>query len=66
MALGLTQPLTAMSISNISLVGKGARRVGLTTLPPSYAKYLETFDSLDILEPEGLSSMRDNLGSRNR
>jgi len=36
-ALGLTQPLTEMSF----LGGKGGRRVGLTTLPPSCANFLE-------------------------
>jgi hypothetical protein len=40
MALGSTQPLTEMSTR-----GKGGRRVGLTTLPPSCA------DCLEIWEP---------------
>jgi len=44
MALGLIQPLTEMSTSNISW-GKGGRCVGLTTLPPSCA------DCLDLWEP---------------
>jgi hypothetical protein len=46
MALGSTQSLTEMSTSNISLreVGKGGRRVGLTTLPPSCADYHEMWE----------------------
>jgi hypothetical protein len=35
MALGLTQPLTEMSTSNLPEGVKGGRRVRLTTLPPS-------------------------------
>jgi hypothetical protein len=49
MTLGLTQPLTEMSTSNISWgggSGKGGRCVGLTTLPPSCA------DCLEIWEPQ--------------
>jgi hypothetical protein len=45
MAPGVTQPLTEMSIRNISW-GKGGRCVGLTTLPLSYA------DCLEIWEPQ--------------
>jgi len=41
MALGLTQPLTEMSTSNISCGGKGGRCVGLSTLPTSCADRLE-------------------------
>jgi len=37
MALGSTHSLTEMSTRNISLVGKGGRCVGLTSLPPSCA-----------------------------
>jgi hypothetical protein len=44
-ALGLTQPLTEMSIRNISW-GKGGRCVEMTTLPPSFA------DCLKICEPQ--------------
>jgi len=43
MALGLTQPLTEMSTRNISW-GKGGQCVGLITLPPSCADYLEIRD----------------------
>jgi len=43
-ALGLIQPLTEMSTRNISWGGKGGRRVGLTTLPPSCADCLETWE----------------------
>ena len=35
MALGLTRPLSEISIRNISWMGKGCRCVGLTNLPPS-------------------------------
>jgi len=45
----LIQPLTKMSIRNISWGGKGGRCVGLTTLPPSYT------DCLEIWEPQDLS-----------
>jgi len=51
MALGLTQPLTEMSTSNISW-GKGGRGVGLTTLPPSCA------DCLEIWEPQPPGTLR--------
>jgi len=43
-ALGLTQPPTEMSTRNISWGGKGGRCVGLTTLPPSCADFLEIWD----------------------
>jgi len=46
MALGLTQPLTEMSIRNISSGGKGGRCVGLRTLLPSCA------DCFEIWEPQ--------------
>jgi hypothetical protein len=52
MALGLTQPLTEMSTSNIPLGGKGNRCVGLTTLPPSCA------DRLEILESQPPGTLR--------
>jgi len=44
MALGLTQPLIEMSTRNIAWGGKGGRFVGLTTLPPSCADFLEIWD----------------------
>ena len=44
MALGLTQPLTGMSTRNISW-GKGGRCVGLMTLQPSCANFLEIWAS---------------------
>jgi len=46
MALGLSQPLTEMSTSNVSWGSKGSRYVGLKTLPPSCA------DCLEMWEPE--------------
>jgi hypothetical protein len=49
MVLGLTQPLTEMSTRNISCVG---RCVGLTTLPPSCADWLE------IWEPQPPAALR--------
>ena len=54
MALGLTQPPTEMSTSNISLGGggKGGRCVGLTTLPPSCA------DCHEIWEPQRSGTLR--------
>jgi len=55
MALGLTQFLTEMSTRNISW-GKGSRYVGLTTLPLSYADFLE------IWEPEPAGTLRASPG----
>jgi len=52
MALRLTQPLTEMSTSNISLGGKGGRCVGLTTLQPSCA------DCPEIWEPQVPGTLR--------
>jgi hypothetical protein len=52
MALGSTTDVTEMSTRNISW-GKGGRCVGMTTLPPSHADYLETSGSLKLLEREG-------------
>jgi len=45
MVLGSTQPLTEMSTKNISCGGKGGRCVKLTTFPPSYADYLEVWET---------------------
>jgi hypothetical protein len=50
MALGLTQPLT--QVTGIFPAGKGGRRVGLTTLPPSCA------DCLEIRGPQPPESLR--------
>ena len=52
MALGTTQPPTQMSTSNFSFGGKGGRCVGMTTLPPSCADYLE------IGEPQPPGTLR--------
>jgi len=51
MALRLTQPLKEMSTKNISW-GKGGRCVGLTTLLPSCADYLE------IWKPQSPGTLR--------
>ena len=56
MALGLTQPLTEMSTKSISLVGKGGRCVGLTTLP------LPCADGLEIWEPQPPGTLRASSG----
>jgi hypothetical protein len=48
MALGSTQPLTEMSTRNTSWGGKGCRCLGLTTLPPSCADCLETWEPESI------------------
>ena len=48
MALGSTQPLTEISTRNISLGGKGGRRIGLTTLLPSCADYLDIWEYLHL------------------
>jgi len=45
MALGMTQPLTEMSTSNISRGEKGGRCVGLTTLPPSHTDCVEIWEA---------------------
>jgi len=52
MALGLTQPPTEMCNKNISLGDKGGRCVGLTTLPPSCADFLE------IREPQPAGTLK--------
>ena len=53
MALGSTQPLIEINTRNIFGWGwggvKGGRCVGLTTLPPSWADFLEIWDP----EPPG-------------
>jgi hypothetical protein len=56
MALGLTQPLTEMSIRNISWGCKGGRCVRLTTLPHS------STDSLEIWEHQTLGTLRSCPG----
>jgi hypothetical protein len=50
MALGSTQPLTEMSIRNISWGGKGDCCIGLTTLLPSCADCLEIWET----QPPGI------------
>jgi len=52
MALGLTLPPTEMRTRNISWAGEGGWCVGLTTLPPSCADYLE------IWEPQPPGTLR--------
>jgi hypothetical protein len=51
-ALGSTQPLKEMSARNIFWGDKGGRCVGLTTLPPSCADFLE------IWEPQPPGTLR--------
>jgi len=46
MALGPTQPLTEIGTRNISLGGKGGRRIGLTTVRPSWADCLDIWESV--------------------
>jgi hypothetical protein len=50
MTLGSTQPLTEMSTRNIYW-GKGGRCLGLTTLPPSYADWLEIWEPQLLWNP---------------
>ena len=52
MILGSTEPLREMSTMIISCGGKGGRCVGLTTLPPSPAYFLE------IREPQLPGTLR--------
>jgi hypothetical protein len=53
--LGLTQPLTEMSKRNISWGVKGGRCVGLTTLPPSWADFLERLGVSNSWNPHVVS-----------
>jgi len=55
MALGLTHCLTEMSTRNIFWEVNASRCVGLTTLPPSCADFLEKMGSSTSWKPEGLS-----------
>jgi hypothetical protein len=55
MALESTLPLTEMSTSVVSLGGKGAWCMGLTTLPPSYASCLEILGTSISWSPKDLS-----------
>jgi hypothetical protein len=56
MAMGSTQSLTEMSTRNISWGVNGGRCVGLTTLPPSCADCLETW------EPQPPGTLRPVMG----
>jgi hypothetical protein len=61
MALGSTQPLTEMSNRKF-LGGKGCRRVGLTTLPPSVSRMSENVGASTSHSPKGLHSLhRDSF-----
>jgi hypothetical protein len=57
MALNSIQPITQISIRGISWGGggKGGRCVGLTTLPLSYADYLEILGASNSWSRKGLS-----------
>jgi len=52
MALGLTQPLNRNEHQEYFLGGKGGLCIGLTTLPPSCADFLE------IWEPQPAGNLR--------
>jgi hypothetical protein len=54
MTLGSTQPLTELSIRNISW-GKGGRCLMLTTLPLSCADCLKSLGASTSWNPQGLS-----------
>jgi hypothetical protein len=56
MALGSTQPLTEMSTRKFPS-GKGGRRVGLTTLPPSVSRMSEYVGSSTSRNPKGLHGL---------
>jgi hypothetical protein len=51
MALGSTQPLTEMSTRKFP-GGKGCRRVGLTTLPPSVSRMSENVGASTSQSPK--------------
>jgi hypothetical protein len=61
MALGLTQPLTEMSIRNLP-GGKEQPAGRLTTLPPSVSQMSENVGASTSRNPKGLHSLyRDNF-----
>jgi hypothetical protein len=53
MALGSTQPLTAMSTRNLPGGVKGGQCISLTTIPPTLSLLSRKCGSLDISQPCG-------------
>ena len=63
MAMGLTQPLTEMSITSISPESKGGRCVRLKTLPQSCTVVMKS-GNLNFLEPSGPVQARNGFALR--
>jgi hypothetical protein len=64
-ALGLTQLLTELSTRRISYGGKGGQSIGLTTISPLCANFLEILGASTSWSPKGLSRLVNGLIKNN-